>query len=481
MPLSNSVDLATRGAILAAILALTLSASTAPAQGRADMPNIVVILADDLGYGSVSWYGSDIPTPHIDSIARNGVGFTSGYMTAPVCNPSRPAILTGRYQQRWGKELNSQTVPPVGAARKSLPMTEMALPAALQRLGYATGAVGKWQLGMGDGYHPLDRGFDSFFGMPSGSRFVDPSWSNARIAPGHEDDGASDSTGRIRGLFRDREQVALDAYLTDKLGQAGVAFIEEHREEPFFLYLAFHAPHSPIQTIDKYYERFPDIENDTARIYAAMISAVDDWVGAVLKALRGHGLEERTLVIFTSDNGAAKTSDIDGRRNAPLIGHKRNLYEGGIRVPYVLQWPGRVPAGQRFRHAVSSLDIVPTALAATGTDGPPNLNFDGVNLLPYVTGEREGLPHESLVWRSGPNAAVRSGPWKLLVSESGIERLYNVEKDPSESNDLAPKHPEQVERLKRIFKKWSRDKVEPRQGSRQVQTRYNGDLIEWHI
>lgn len=479
MLVSCSADPAVRSAIAAAVVGLTLSVAVTPAQDRVDQPNIVVLLADDLGYGSVSWYGSDIPTPHIDSIANNGVGFTSGYMTAPVCNPSRPAILTGRYQQRWGKELNSQTEPPVGAARKSLPMSETALPAALKRLGYATGAVGKWQLGMGDGYHPLDRGFDSFFGMPSGSRFVDAGWPNARIAPGHEDDGASDSTGRIRGLFRDREQVDLDAYLTDKLGQAGVDFIERHREEPFFLYLAFHAPHSPIQTIDKYYQRFPEIENETARIYAAMISAVDDWVGAVLEALSRHGLEKRTLVIFTSDNGAAKGSDIDGKRNAPLIGHKRNLYEGGIRVPYVLQWPGTVPAGQEFTHAVSSLDIVPTALAAAGAED--NAKFDGVNLLPYLTGEREGAPHESLVWRSGPNAAVRAGPWKLLVSGSEIERLYDVEQDREESEDLAAKHPEEVERLQRILEKWSMDKVEPRQGSRKVRTLYNDDPIEWHI
>lgn len=479
MLVSCSADPAVRSAIAAAVVGLTLSVAVTPAQDRVDQPNIVVLLADDLGYGSVSWYGSDIPTPHIDSIANNGVGFTSGYMTAPVCNPSRPAILTGRYQQRWGKELNSQTPPPEGPARKSLPMSETALPAALKALGYATGAVGKWQLGMGDGYHPLDRGFDSFFGMPSGSRFVDAGWPNARIAPGHEDDGAADSTGRIRGLFRDREQVDLDAYLTDKLGQAGVDFIERHREEPFFLYLAFHAPHSPIQTIDKYYQRFPEIENETARIYAAMISAVDDWVGAVLEALRRHGLEKRTLVIFTSDNGAAKGSDIDGKRNAPLIGHKRNLYEGGIRVPYVLQWPGTVPAGQRFEHAVSSLDIVPTALAATGAED--NTKLDGVNLLPYLKGERQGPPHESLVWRSGPNAAVRAGPWKLLISESGIERLYDVEEDLDESEDLASKHPEEVERLKQIFKQWSMDKVKPREGSRKVRTLYNGDEIEWHI
>ena len=296
-------------------------------------PNIVVILADDLGYGSVSWYGIDIPTPQIDSIAANGVGFLSGYMTAPVCNPSRPALMMGRYQQRWGKELNSQTVAPVGAARKSLPTSETTLAAALKREGYSAGAIGKWQLGTSDGYHPLDRGFDFFLGMPSSSRFVDPGWPNARIAPGHEDSGEPDGMGRYRGLLQGRERIQMDEYLTDRLGRDGVRFIEQHKDGPFFLYVAFHAPHGPSQTIEKYYERFPAINNETQRIYAAMISALDDWVGAVLQELRKHGLEERTLVFLASDNGAAKQSDIDGKRNAPLIGHKRNLYEGVFAFP----------------------------------------------------------------------------------------------------------------------------------------------------
>ena len=457
-----------------------LACAAAQDQAGPRKPNIVVILADDLGYGSVSWYGGDIPTPNIDSIAASGVGFTSGYMTAPVCNPSRPALMTGRYQQRWGKELNSQTEGPVGAPRKSLPQRETTIATALKRAGYATGAVGKWQLGMDDGYHPLDRGFDSFLGMPSGSRFVDPDWPDARIAPGHEDSGDPDSTGRHRGLVQGRKRVPMNEYLTDRLGGEGVSFIGRNRDRPFFLYLAFHAPHGPIQTIDRYYRRFPGIANETQRIYAAMISALDDWVGAVLAELRRHGLEDRTLVIFTSDNGAAKPSDIDGRRNFPLIGHKRNLYEGGIRVPYVLQWKGRVPGGARYGHAVSSLDIFPTALDAAGADagkyGP-----DGVSLLPHLLGERDGPPHASLVWRSGPNAAVRRGPWKLLVSGSGPARLYDVQEDPGESRDRSGDRPDLVRDLRRILDDWAKDKAEPRQGARRVKTRLNGDVMEWHI
>ena len=273
----------------------------------------------------------------------------------------------------------------------------------------------------------------------------------------------------------------MDEYLTDRLGREGVEFIGRHKDEPFFLYLAFHAPHGPIQTIDKYYKRLPAIENETARIYAAMISALDDWVGAVLAELRRHGLEDNTLVIFASDNGAAKQSDIDGKRNWPLIGHKRNLYEGGIRVPYALQWKRRIEAGARFESPVSTLDIFPTALAAAGAGSAEFAKLDGVNLLPFLQGERAGRPHEYLVWRSGPNAAVRAGHWKLLLTEGGLARLYNVKADPAESEDRSSVQPRLVEDLREALTHWEQDKVAPRKGARTVKTNYNGDRIEWHI
>ena len=461
--------------------AACLSMGLAVCAAKTGKPNIVILFADDLGYGSVSWYGGDIPTPHIDSIAANGIGFTSGYVTAPVCNPSRPGLMTGRYQQRWGKELNSQTVGPIGAPRKMLPVSETTIASALKPLGYATGAVGKWQLGMDRGHHPLDRGFDSFLGMPSGSRFVDPAWPHARIAPGYEDTGEPDASDRPRALFRGRKRIPMDRYLTDTLGGAGVDFIERHKDEPFFLYLAFHAPHGPIQTIDKYYERFLHVENETLRIYSAMIGALDDWVGAVLAKLREHGLEQNTLVIFISDNGAAKSSDVDGKRNKPLIGHKRNLYEGGIRVPYVMQWKERLEGGGKYRQPVSSLDIFPTVLAAAGAEDLSGYRLDGVNLLPYVAGEKQGLPHESLFGARVPTARRAKGPWKLLLSETNLTRLYDVEKDPGEAKDLAAEHPQRVREMKQAFDDWAEDKAPPREGARKVETRFNGDTIEWHI
>lgn len=464
------------------ILALTMlpAVLVKAATGEA-RPNVVVLLADDLGYGSVSWTGGDIPTPNIDSIANNGIDFVSGHMTAPVCNPSRAGLMTGRYQQRWGKELNSQTARLPGTPRNSLPKSEMTLGTAMKRLGYATGAIGKWQLGMTEGYHPLDRGFDFFLGMPSGSNFVDASWPNARIAPGQGNARRKDGLGRPRGLFRGRERIPMDEYLTDQLGRAGIEFIERHKSEPFFLYLAFHAPHTPIETIDKYYERFPNIENETMRIYAAMISAVDDWVGAVLAKLRQHGLEENTLVIFASDNGAALIRGTDGARNKPFIGNKRNLYEGGIRVPYVMQWKGRLNKGQRYTAPISSLDIFPTALAAAGAIDLNPYKLDGVNLIPYLTGEKTSSPHEYLFWRSGPNAAVLKGSWKLLLTESKLTRLYNVDKDLAETTNLASEQKQLVNEMKKAFDQWAKDKEEPRRSSRTIKTRFNGDVIEWHI
>ena len=472
------------------LLVALLSFSTAT--GAAERNNIVLLFADDLGYGSVSSYGGEVPTPHIDSIGRNGVRFTSGYMTAPVCNPSRHGLLTGRYQQRWGKEQNSQTEPPQGQrGRGDLPLEQKTIADALKKVGYTNGALGKWQLSMADGYHPLDRGFDYFVGMASGMPHLDPSWPDAHVAPEPPPDpiiytsaaeqAAREAPPAPRHLFRGRQQIERDEYLTDLLAKEGVAFIDRNKDRPFFLYLPFYAVHSPIQVTDKYYQRFPQYKTEHRRIYAAMISALDDGVGTILAKLREEGLEEKTLVFFTSDNGAQGTYDIDRVYNVPLTGHKRNLYGGGIRLPYLMQWKGRIPAGQVNTHPVSSLDIFPTALAAAGEEDVDPYRLDGVNLLPYLEGDKDGAPHEYLFWRSGHNGAVRHGQWKLLLSGSDITRLYNADEDKSESKDLSAKHPERVERMKKAFARWSKEMAQPRESSRRIKTHYNGDEIEWHI
>ena len=259
-----------------------------------DPPNIVLLFADDLGYGAVSAYGgADIPTPNIDSIAANGVLFRSGYMTAPVCNPSRNGLMTGRYQQRWGKELNSQTVPPIGAARGTLGIHHTTIANALGTAGYTSGAIGKWQLGMRLLLHPLDRGFDYFYGMPSGMNYVDPAWPGVHALEMKPTEGSNPD--RLVAIFRGREEVELEEYQTTQLAREGVAFIERNKHRPFFLYQAFYAPHAPMQVMDEHYQRFPDFENENRRIYAGMVSAVDDAVGMILAELSAPGSAEVLL------------------------------------------------------------------------------------------------------------------------------------------------------------------------------------------
>src|SRR5262245_47720021 len=315
-------DLTSR--VLAAALVVALaSVHSAMAQKK---PNVVVVVADDLGHGDIAVYGGDIPTPRIDSIAKGGVRFTAGYVTAPVCNPSRAGLMSGRYQQRWGQEFNYQTTTPDGSPRSSLPQVERTLGSVMKAQGYATGAIGKWHLGMQPGYHPLDRGFDEFFGMASGTRYVDRSWPGIHVYDGlvgfdrsqPPGDGESEDPVRLarRGLVRGREDAPLEEYVTDQLAKEAVAFIDRHREGPFFLYVAFNAPHAPLESTDVYYQRFPQFAEERKRIHAAMISALDDGVGSILDRVAALGAADETIVVFISDNGGPEVTDSDGRCNS---------------------------------------------------------------------------------------------------------------------------------------------------------------------
>jgi arylsulfatase A-like enzyme len=437
-------------------------------------PNIVLLVADDLGYGDLSSYSaSGILTPHIDSIAAAGVRFTDAYVTAPVCNPSRAGFVSGRYQQRWGQEFNpgGQTGgdPPIGA----LPPTETTIAEALRDAGYATGLFGKWHLGVRADLEPGARGFDEVLFLPRGRWYIDPEHPDAHTAPG--------IAGRGRGadLLRNGEPVQVDELVTEVLGREAVAFIDHHREHPFFLYLPFHAPHTPLQTTRGYYERFPDIDNDNDRIYAAMVSALDDAIGSVLRTIEDAGLADDTLVFFFSDNGAVPY--IDGASNAPLTGHKRVLFEGGIRIPFAVRWPGRLPAGEEFSHPISALDIFPTALAAAGVADVERYRLDGVDLLPYLTGDAADAPHEFLFWRMGPNSVVRSGRWKLIKCGVDRVRLFDLSADIAEEHDLSAEHPGVVTRLGEALASWEAELVPPRWQGRTIETTHAGDTIEWHF
>lgn len=415
-----------------------------PAKGGAK-PNVVVILADDLGYADLGCQGcKDIPTPNIDSIARNGVRFTDGYANHPVCSPSRAGLMSGRYQHRFGFEHNSG--PESHAADNfGLPRDERTLAERLKELGYATGMVGKWHIGFKEGLRPHERGFDYHFGFLGGAH---------NYLPG----------GRRASLVRNGEAIEEREYLTDAFARESVAFVERSKDKPFFLYLAFNAVHAPLEATKPYEDRFPHIADRKRRTYAAMSAAMDDAVGRVLAKLREHELEDNTLIFFYSDNGGPTPQTTS--RNAPLRGYKGMLLEGGIRVPFLMQFKGTVPTGQVCPHMVMGFDVHATALAAAGGAMPTDKPLDGVDLLPFLTGKREGAPHQELFWRAGEQQAVRSGDWKLLQFQGQAPQLYNLREDIGESRNLAADSEQRVQELRKLYQDWSNN-MTPAQWRRQ--------------
>lgn len=404
-----------------------------------EKPNIIVIIADDLGYGELSMQGNkEIPTPHTDSIAKNGVRFTNGYVSCPVCSPTRAGINTGRYQQRFGHEFNPG-MPGNASEVFGLPLSETFFAARLKAAGYKTGCVGKWHLGYTKGYMPLDRGYDEFFGFLGGAHTY-----------------IGEGGGEGNHMMRGSKPITESAYLTDAFGRESVDFINRHKDEPFFLYLAFNAMHSPLQSIQKYLDRFPKITDKKRKIFAAMESAMDDQIGNVLEALQKNKIEEKTLIFFISDNGGPTLSTTS--KNDPLRGYKAQVYEGGIRTPAAIQWKGHIPAGTVYEKPVISLDIAPTALAAAGVTAK-DAKFDGVNLLPFLKGENSGTPHDTLYWRYGDQHAIRQGDWKLLKGPTGDDGLFNLAEDIGEKNNLYEKNPEKVKELQAIYDKWNAELV----------------------
>ncbi len=450
------------------------------------LPNIVILLADDLGYGELGCQGNkEIPTPHIDSIASNGIRFTDGYVTAAYCSASRAGLMTGRYQTRFGHEFN-----PTGAYNEDLgaglPLSEITLAQHLHRVGYRTGLIGKWHLGGTAKYHPLRRGFDEFFGfMHEGHFFVPPpyrgvtTWLRRRSLPNNQrgrwtspdqkliysthlgrDEPAYDADNPI---YRGGQPVAESTYLTDAFTREAIDFIDRNAAQPFFLCLAYNAVHSPLQGADRYMDRFQHIEDIQRRIFAAMLSNLDDSVGQVLGQLSKSGVAEQTLVFFLSDNGGP-TRELTSS-NLPLRGGKGDVFEGGIRVPFLCQWKGTLPAGKTYRKPVISLDILATAMAASQGPAPAMRKIDGVNLLPYLRGENGNRPHQELYWRLQQKTALRSGDWKLVRNprrgQDAAWQLYHLAEDLGESSNLATTRPDKLEQLQAAWKAWDDQMVEP--------------------
>jgi arylsulfatase A-like enzyme len=425
-------------------LALPIGASAAR------KPNILIIVADDMGYADLGVQGcKDIPTPNIDALASAGTRCTNGYVSGPYCSPTRAGLLTGRYQTRFGHEFN----PGAKGTDVGLPLSETTLADRLKAAGYATGLVGKWHLGDDAKFHPQKRGFDEFFGFLGGAHSYFP-------AKGPD---------VIRGTSPANEM----EYLTDALGREAVAFIDRHKEKPFFLYLAFNAVHTPMHATPERLKKFEAIKDSTRRTYAAMLDAMDHAVGKVMEKLRAEKLESDTLIFFISDNGGPTMpgTTINGSINMPLRGSKRTTLEGGIRVPFFVAWKGRLPAGKTYDKPVIQLDIHATALASAGVEIKPEWKLDGVNLGAFLTGESSrSQPHDALSWRFGDQMAIRRGDWKLVRYDPNVEsgkgrateaKLYNLANDIGESTDFAAKMPEKVKELQAEWNTWNKDNVAP--------------------
>jgi arylsulfatase A-like enzyme len=442
----------------AALVVLTIPFLLGPnpvsaAEPAARKPNVIILLADDLGYADVGFQGcKDIPTPNIDSLAREGIRCTNGYVSGPYCSPTRAGLLTGRYQQRFGHEFNP------GPATAGLPLTETTIADRLRANGYATGWVGKWHLGGVPKFHPQKRGFADAFGFLGGAH----AYFAEKGAP----------------IYRGTEEVTEKEYLTDAFGREAVAFIDRHKSEPFFLYLAFNAVHTPMQATDERLKKFDSIKDKTRRTYAAMTLAMDEAIGKVLAKLRDEKLDENTLIVFFSDNGGPtmRTTTINGSSNAPLRGSKRTTLEGGIRVPFAFRWKGKLPEGKTYDQPLIQLDILPTALAVADVAVMPEWKLDGVNLLPYLTGKEKGAPHESLYWRLGKQMAIRQGDWKLVRYDPVADgekgkgaateaKLYNLAQDIGEATDLAAKEPERLKKLEDAWQAWNATLAKPLWGA----------------
>jgi arylsulfatase A-like enzyme len=411
---------------------------------RADPPNIIIILTDDAGYADFGFTGDpEFPTPNIDRLAASGVVCTQAYVSASVCSPSRAGLLTGRYQQRFGHEFNlpGLSTPETGG----MALDQRTIADELRDLGYHTGAIGKWHLGIEQRYHPLNRGFDEFYGYLGGSRSYF---------------AYTDSPRRANRALRNNteEPDPTDSYVTDTLGKEAVAFINRNTDRPFFLYLAFTAVHSPMHATPQDLERFPEITPKRRRTLAAMTAALDRAVGDIIAALEKQGLRENTLIVFLNDNGGATTN---ASNNGRYRGMKGSKFEGGIRVPFAISWPGTIEPNQCFDDPIISLDTLPTCLAATGVPLKNEVKTDGVDLLPFMLSREKGQPHDALFWRRGVAAAVRKGPWKLIRVETNPIMLFNIADDPSETTNVAAANPVIVAELRALLEDWEQGLAEP--------------------
>ena len=462
-------------------------ASSPEKDSKADrLPNIIVILADDLGWNDISFYGGGVgggavQTPNIDRIAAEGVHFSNGYAGNATCAPSRAALMTGRYPTRYGFEFtpapaimmrmaasfeshrellhpgffledNLSQFPPL--EEQSVPAGEIFLPELLADRDYHSIILGKWHLGGSNGHTPNDQGFDEFLGFLSGAamfaEFDDPEMVKSIQAFDAIDQFLwPNLTFAVR--YNKNQHFVPDEYMTDYLSSQAVRAIEANKHRPFFLYLSYNAPHTPLHAKKSDYDALPMISSHTERVYGAMIASLDRGIGRVMAALKASGIDDNTLIIFSSDNGGADYIGLPDV-NFPYRGWKMTFFEGGTHVPFFMRWPDRIEAGSQYQRPVTHIDIFSTVAAAAKVAVPADREIDGVDLLPYLSGKTKGDPHEAIFWRTGTYRAVRSGDWKLQLSDPGETAfLYNLATDATEQHNVAASEPEQLHRLKRLI------------------------------
>ncbi|MGC6425348.1 MAG: sulfatase [Lentimonas sp.] len=434
-----------------------------------DRPNFIVIMADDLGYADLGFTGStEIETPILDRLANEGVIFKNGYVTHPYCGPSRAGFITGRYQARFGVEINFTNS--FFDVHQGLPLTEKTFGKRLKAAGYRTGIIGKWHLGGSHPYHPNNRGFDYFYGFLSGGHTYFPE-NVTTLYPLHLENGNphySANEGGYWPLMRNDRAAEFDEYLTTALSRDAARFVE-FSDKPFALFLAYNAPHGPLEAPKGLIEKYAHIENGQRRIYAAMIDAMDQGIGMVVDALERSDKLDNTLIFFLSDNGgivdkarehlAPRGENKDWGDNGNFRGGKGSMLEGGSHVPFIAHWPKGIEAGSVFEYPVSSLDIAATFVAlGNGDTGGPEL--EGVNLIPYVQGKVEGAPHEALFWRmqDGVQWAVRTPSAKFLLPRTMVgsePMLFDMVNDPYESKDIVDERPELRQQLAALWNEWN--------------------------
>ena len=415
-------------------------------------PNIILLFADDAGYADFGFHGSKtMVTPNLDKLAKQGVRFTQGYVSDPTCGPSRAGIMTGKYQQRFGFEENNvpgfmSEVSAADGPEMGIPTTEKTIGQYMQSVGYKTGFYGKWHVGGADRFHPNKRGFDEFYGFRGGAR----SYFEYKKEP-------QEPLNKMERNFENYEESK--EYLTDALATETVSFIEKNKNQPFFAFVSFNAVHTPMDATPEDLAKFPELEGNR-KIVAAMTLALDRACGKIIDKLEELGLDKNTIIVFTNDNGGP--TDKNASSNYPLSGTKSNHLEGGIRVPFLMRWDGKIKANSTYNFPISTLDLLPTFFAAGGGKESANNDIDGVNLLPYIQGNMKQRPHQQLYWKKQARAALRDGDWKLIRYPDRPAELYNIIEDEREMNNLANEHPDRVKEMYQMIFDWESTLERPR-------------------